>query len=281
LKVISVQISAISRNLPKDLARIINGLVHLPMNMLKAIVVLDAPAEVENETNNVTGEIHLGETQPTWEEIREWQEKGYTIYKTESGEWVARPRKSTEPVPIEEEEEPTPPEVPPEEPEKEKHPWYQPVTEFVTTVVIEMGQVNIPVVAEFVSGLSQVATMLQVGEKAVESVNKFAWGTGELGLAESKIRTVVEGNYITSERELQEKINNRMDPNERIELEDASRYIALGLKRFVQEEERPEDVVDRWISGLPDTKQDGSPNILKWHAKAYRNDIIEYLNEAL
>ena len=33
--------------LPKNIARIINGLVHVPLDTMKAIVVLDAPASVK------------------------------------------------------------------------------------------------------------------------------------------------------------------------------------------------------------------------------------------
>jgi hypothetical protein len=33
--------------LPKDMARIINGLVHVPVDLMKAIFVLDAPASLK------------------------------------------------------------------------------------------------------------------------------------------------------------------------------------------------------------------------------------------
>jgi hypothetical protein len=40
--------------LPKDLARVINGLLHLPVDAMRAIAVLDDPAEIKDETVNAT-----------------------------------------------------------------------------------------------------------------------------------------------------------------------------------------------------------------------------------
>jgi chorismate mutase len=36
--------------LPRDAARIINGLAHIPVDLMKAIAVLDAPASVKSLT---------------------------------------------------------------------------------------------------------------------------------------------------------------------------------------------------------------------------------------
>ena len=41
--------------LPKDLARIVDGLVHIPVDTMKAIVVLDAPAS----TKGLTDPVHV------------------------------------------------------------------------------------------------------------------------------------------------------------------------------------------------------------------------------
>jgi len=42
--------------LPRDAVRVINGLVHLPADTMRAIAVLDAPAEV-GEPEILTGEV--------------------------------------------------------------------------------------------------------------------------------------------------------------------------------------------------------------------------------